>query len=291
METYPYRDTQRERTLITMGKVLPEIGPREEAFIASQKVFFVATAPLDPNHHVSVSPKANGCVVLDPHTVVYADLSGSGAETAAHLLQNGRMTLLFSNLEAGPPKILRLFGRAEVILAENVAPSLLRKLPSEITRSPGFRAVYKLRVSRISTSCGYSLPIFDFVKSRHVLDEFAEKLGTRGMFDYNTKKNSFSIDGLPSLALLRNGAPAVDPVEEEGFVFGKEVAKKPSLSSSNNGSSWKTPATMQLLPVYQTARRVNVRVRDLVLSAWLLLFVGVGAGMIAERHIAPRFIV
>jgi len=262
-----------------MGKLLPEIGPREEAFISSQKVFFVATAPLDPNHHVSVSPKANGCVVLDPHTIVYADLTGSGAETAAHVLQNGRMTLMFCNIEAGPPKILRLFGRAQVILAENVPPSLLQRLPSDITSHLGFRAVYKLAVSRISSSCGYSLPIMEFVKHRTTLDEVTEKNGKSWVFDYNTKKNSFSIDGLPSLALLRSNAPVVEPAEEEGYIVGKPI----SLSKQKKDSS----SFMQAfkLPNYKVApRTMEVRVQVLVLWAFSLLVVGVFAGTMAERH-------
>ena len=87
------------------------------------------------------------------------------------------MTIMFCNIEAGPPKILRLFGLPELILAENVPKPLLEQLPKDIIENPGFRAVYKLHVKRISSSCGYSLPVFDFVKSRKILHEWSEKTG------------------------------------------------------------------------------------------------------------------
>lgn len=206
-----------------MGKLLSEISEKEADFIASQKIFFVATAPRSDVHHVSVSPKApgNGCVVLDPHNVAYADLTGSGAETAAHVLQNGRMTLMFCNIEEGPPKILRLFGKAELILAENLSPQLRSKFPKEITNSFGFRAVYKLNVTRVTTSCGYTLPIMSFEKYRQTGKEWCENKGKDGMFDYATQKNCFSIDGLPSLGLLRKDCPFIEPVAEDGFILGK----------------------------------------------------------------------
>lgn len=207
-----------------MGKVLEEISEKEAAFIASQHVFFVATAPLSARHHVSVSPKAGrgSAVVLDSRTVAYADLTGSGAETAAHVRENGRMVLLFCNLEHGAPKILRLHGTAAIILAEDVPAALLAKFPASIAQNCGFRAVYQMDVTRVSTSCGYSLPVFDFVKQRTTLDEYAAKEGPQGIFDYQTLKNSYSIDALPSLALCRQKAPRdVVPVVEDGFVVGK----------------------------------------------------------------------
>lgn len=252
-----------------MGQVLPEISEKEAAFIASQKVYFVATAPLSVDHHVSVSPKANGCVVLDPHTVVYADLTGSGAETAAHVLQNGRMTLMFCNIEAGPPKILRLFGRAEVILAENVPTSLLQKLPAEITQSHGFRAVYKLHVERISSSCGYSMPVMEFKKHRRTLEETNEREGKVGIFNYSTLKNSFSIDGLPSLALLRKDAPNVEPVAEGGFIHGK--ANERALPDT-------TPRPFKL-QVYKGPAKLRIHLRDLVMAGVSIFVAGLVAGM------------
>jgi hypothetical protein len=206
-----------------MGKVLECITDSEKNFIAKQKVFFVATAPLDKDHRVNVSPKAPGTsvVVIDPHTVAYSDLTGSGAETAAHVMENGRMTILFCNLESGAPKILRLYGTARFIVKEEVEPSLLRRFPTEITSSFGFRAIFILKLERISTSCGYSLPVMAFENHRKILEEYTEKQGKEGMKDYCLKKNSFSIDGLPSLALIRNNNTVIVPKHEDGYIYGE----------------------------------------------------------------------
>lgn len=212
-----------------MGKVLSEIGPAEERFIAAQHIFFVATAPLSADHHVSLSPKAcdgTAIAVIDPHTVCYADLTGSGAETAAHVQQNGRMTLMFCNIEEGPPKILRLMGQARVIPADSKEIDSYRKRFSpNLTESFGFRAVFELIVTRISTSCGYSLPVMEFRKMRSILDEYVAKKGKEGMNQYVTKKNSYSIDGLPSIGLMRKNAPNVVPYQEDGYVYGKVLDK------------------------------------------------------------------
>mmetsp|Transcript_3229 Transcript_3229/g.3969 ORF Transcript_3229/g.3969 Transcript_3229/m.3969 type:complete len:111 (+) Transcript_3229:47-379(+) len=110
-----------------MGKLHKEITKDFIDFIAQQKVFFVATAPSSLDHQVNVSPRSPGTslVVMDPHTVAMADLSGSGAETASHLLQNGRMTLMFVNLEEGAPRILRFYGKAQIKLPDEVDEALL----------------------------------------------------------------------------------------------------------------------------------------------------------------------
>ncbi|KAL3918267.1 MAG: hypothetical protein SGARI_007511, partial [Bacillariaceae sp.] len=211
-----------------MGKVLESITEKEEDFIRKQKVFFVATAPLSADHHINVCPKAPGSsvIVLDPHTVAYAELSGSGAETAAHILENERMTLMFCNLEAGPPKILRLHGKARVVVKEDISSSMLQKFSKDLTtNNAGFRCIYVLKVDRISSSCGYSLPIMEFEKYRKILDEYSAKLGVKGMEEYGLKKNSFSIDGLPSLGLLRNKDKTIEMDPQEGYIFGKEVAE------------------------------------------------------------------
>jgi hypothetical protein len=188
---------------------------------------------LSKDGHVNVSPKAPGSAVavIDPHTVAYADLSGSGAETAAHILENQRMTLLFCNLEAGPPKILRLYGQATVVIKEKVPESLRLKLPKDITSCHGFRAVYVLKVHRISSSCGFSLPIMTYQKTRQILNEFSANKGEEGMWEYGIFKNSFSIDGLPSVGILRNSnqddkkkdATVIVPKPEGGYIFGELV--------------------------------------------------------------------
>ena len=216
-----------------MGKLLEKITEKEATFIRTQKVFFVATAALSPDHHVNVSPKApgTGVVVLDSYTVAYADLTGSGAETAAHVMENERMTLMFCNIEKGPPQILRLHGRARVVVKEEISPSMLAKFPKSLTMSFGFRCIYILKVHRISSSCGYSLPVMQFEKYRKILDEYTEKKGEEGMNEYGVYKNSFSIDGLPSLGLIRNKDKAIAPNPQDGYILGKEVASGGSTSA------------------------------------------------------------
>ena len=208
-----------------MGKVLDSITEKEEDFIRDQKVFFVATAPLSADHHINVSPKAPGAsvIVLDPHTVAYAELTGSGAETAAHVMENERMTLMFCNIEEGPPKILRLHGKARVVVKEDISSSMLEKFPKKLTTDNGFRCVYILKVHRISSSCGYSLPIMHFEKYRKTLDEYSERKGVKGMDEYGLQKNCFSIDGLPSLGLLRNKDKTIEMDPQAGYIYGKEV--------------------------------------------------------------------
>ena len=242
-----------------MGKVIECLTEKEEEFIKSQKVFFVATSPLDKDHHVNVSPKAPGTsvVVLDPYTVAYCDLSGSGAETTAHVLENSRMTLLFCNIEHGPPKILRLYGKAKVLAKDCISDSkefnkLVPKFPKSITSDYGFRAIFILNIDRMSTSCGYSLPVMKFEKYRQILNEYSTKKGEQGMVDYRIYKNSFSIDGLLSYGIYSHGnSKNIIPKPEDGYIFGEvdeDGGKKkssegnkayiiPKQQTRNNGSS------------------------------------------------------
>jgi hypothetical protein len=108
------------------------------------------------------------------------------------------MTLLFCNLEEGPPKILRLHGTAEfaeLVIKENVDKSLLEKFPDSLTQSPGFRSIFVLTVERISSSCGYSLPVMTYQKTRTTLDEFVQRKGMEGMKEYWIYNNVFRLMG------------------------------------------------------------------------------------------------
>lgn len=218
-----------------MGKLLDCIRDKDAEFMAEQKVFFVATAPLSKDHHVNVSPKSPGTslTVLDPHTVAYLDLTGSGSETAAHVTENGRMTILFCNLEEGPPKLMRLHGTARVLLREDADESLLAKFPKILTSSPGFRAIYFLKTDRISTSCGYSMPVMQFDNYRQVLNNWTESRGTQGMLDYGIEKNSYSIDGIASLAILRSKNDKdykIVPKPKDGYIHGVKLPRNALLS-------------------------------------------------------------
>ena len=176
-----------------MGRVLDEITPEVASFIAAQHVFFTATAPTEGGH-VNCSPKGLDTLqVLGSHEVAYLDLTGSGAETAAHLRQNGRITLMFCSFD-GKPNIVRLYGHGEVLpLDAPDAGRLLERLPAVL---PGARSVIRVDVTRVSTSCGYAVPILRYEGERPQLVEWAERKGSEGLDAYRAEKNERSIDGL-----------------------------------------------------------------------------------------------
>lgn len=178
-----------------MGKQLENIDPELAAWIARQRLFFVATAPLTPNGHINASPKGGEAFrVLGPMEVVYQDYTGSGAETAAHLRENGRIVLMFCAF-TGPPKIVRLHGRGTVITPDQ---GRFAELASHFPVNPGTRAFIHVAVSRVSSSCGYSVPCFDYREQRATLDDWATKQGPEKLQEYRARKNQRSIDGLPA---------------------------------------------------------------------------------------------
>jgi hypothetical protein len=179
-----------------MGKTYDHIDAALEKFISAQRVFFVATAPLDPNGHVNVSPKGlDSLWVLDAHTIAYVDYVGSGAETIAHLRENGRIVVMLCAFQ-GAPRIVRLHGRGEVL--EPNDPDF-RALRSRFPAEPAARAVIRIRVTRIADSCGYGVPLYAFERQRSQLADWASRKGEQGLVDYQETKNRTSIDGLPAL--------------------------------------------------------------------------------------------
>lgn len=183
---YLSEQTIRTDNLLNMGKTIPEgITDKLASFISKQPVFFVGTAA--EKGTVNVSPKSPGysLQVLDAHTVAYADLSGSGAETIAHVLQNGRITILFVNLEPKtPPTLLRVYGKATIVPAATARATGLDSLFSDdVTNdNPGWRSVVVVKVDRVSSSCGFSMPEMVFQKYRNTLNEYtikAEKANSR----------------------------------------------------------------------------------------------------------------
>ena len=189
-----------------MGRTYDRIDERQRAWIASQALFFVGTAPLAGDGHVNVSPKGpiGSLRVLDDSTLAYLDIVGSGAETIAHLRENGRIVVMLCAFE-GPPRILRLHGRGEVALAGDpeFAALLERARFDEPAAPEARRAVIVVDVERISDSCGYGVPLMAFAGVRQHQDAWAaKKLRTGGpgaLADYQAEKNSTSIDGLPAL--------------------------------------------------------------------------------------------
>ena len=188
-----------------MGKLDDAIEGRLEEFIRRQHVFFVATAPLAGDGLVNVSPKGlDSLRVLGPRTVAYLDLVGSGIETVAHLKENGRIAIMFCAFD-GPPRIVRLQGRGEVI--EPGAPEF-DDLAARFPSYPGTRSVIRVDCRRISDSCGFGVPRMAFEEDRTQLSAFAERKGPEGLEQYKAAKNARSLDGLPGLESGRAGPGA-----------------------------------------------------------------------------------
>lgn len=179
-----------------MGKVYGEIGEAQRELIAAQKMFFVATAPLAGEGHINLSPKGlDSFRILDANTVAYLDLTGSGAETIAHLRENGRIVIMFCTFE-GAPKILRLYGRGEVVTPGS---SEFVSLAALFPPMDGVRSVIRIHVERVADSCGYSVPRMKFEAERTQLLDWAARKGD-GLREYRRNNNARSIDGLPALS-------------------------------------------------------------------------------------------
>jgi len=180
-----------------MGKVLPEITPEVARFIGEQPVYFVATAPLSADGHLNLSPKGHDTFrVLSDSRVAYLDLTGSGNESAAHLVENGRITFMFCAFQ-GAPKILRLFGTGRVVLPGTDEWALLAPHFPEL---PGVRQIIVADIHRVQTSCGFAVPLLEVVGERDTLLRWAEAKGEDGLLQYRLEKNARSIDGLPAPA-------------------------------------------------------------------------------------------
>ena len=177
-----------------MGKIFTELTESHRSFIAQQKIFFVGSAP--NSGRVNLSPKGlDSLRVLNTRRVAYLDLTGSGNETAAHLLENGRITLMFCAFD-GAPLILRLYGEGHTVLPQEAEWQELRPLFGPFI--PGERQITVVSVSSVQTSCGFSVPFFSYIGDRTQLTEWAEKKGEAGLAEYRSEKNVHSIDGLPT---------------------------------------------------------------------------------------------
>lgn len=164
-------------------------------FIGNQPIFFVASAPLTAEGHVNLSPKGLDCLrILTPNKVAYLDLTGSGNETSAHLAENGRITFMFCSFN-GPPRILRLYGRGQVVLP---AAREWADLAPQFPPYPGTRQIITAEIDTVQTSCGFAVPLMDYVGERDTLIRWAETKGQDGLEAYWQEKNRHSIDGLPT---------------------------------------------------------------------------------------------
>jgi Pyridoxamine 5'-phosphate oxidase len=173
-----------------MAKQFDSISDNIKGFIEAQKVFFVSTAMADGR--INLSPKGmDSFRVLSPNRIVWLNLTGSGNETAAHLLKNNRMTIMFCAFE-GKPLILRLYGTAKTFHERDAEfAELLTNFPS----IAGSRQIIDMQVETVQTSCGYAVPLMDFKAERTILTDWAETKGDDGIKDYWAEKNVKSIDG------------------------------------------------------------------------------------------------
>lgn len=176
---------------IVMATQYPEISDKIKDFIQQQKIFFVASATADSR--INLSPKGmDSLKVISKNRVAWLNVTGSGNETAAHVQQSPRMTIMFTAFE-GSPMILRLYGNARVIHKND---SQWDELYSLFDPIPGARQIFDLDVDLVQTSCGMAVPFFDYVEDRELLREWATKKGDDAVKQYWTDKNQLSIDGI-----------------------------------------------------------------------------------------------
>lgn len=175
-----------------MAKRFDSIEPAHREFIERQKIFFNASAA--PEGHVNVSPRATALLrVLDDHTVIYLDLTGSGNETAAHVRLINRVTLMFCAFE-GAPQILRLYGKVQVLRRGGEEYAALLAAHFGNMEPLGARQMIRVTVDLVQTSCGYNVPQFRFVAERDTLMRWAESKGPEGLEEYRLRNNARSID-------------------------------------------------------------------------------------------------
>ena len=176
-----------------MAKLYEQISPKLQQFIEDQKIFFVATATADSK--INLSPKGMDSLrVLDPNRVAWLNVTGSGNETAAHVQEHPRMTLMFTAFEDNP-LILRVYGTARAIHTDDPEWQLLFPL---FTPLPGARQIFDLTVDLVQTSCGMAVPLYDYVGEREQLNAWAAKKGEEGVAAYWKESNRVSLDGKPT---------------------------------------------------------------------------------------------
>ncbi len=189
-----------------MGRVYDGIDERLADWIARQPLFFVGTAPSGDGGHINLSPKGpiGSLQVLGERSVAYLDIVGSGAETIAHLRQNGRIVVMLCAF-AGPPRIVRLHGTGTVVLpGDDGYDELLSRGFDEPQHPEARRAFIRIDVARVADSCGYGVPLMSYEGQRPHSDLSADKRlrvhGPDAMQRYQAEHNRVSIDGLPAVS-------------------------------------------------------------------------------------------
>ncbi len=178
-----------------MGKFFDKILDSHMKFIRKQKIFFTASAPLSPEGHINLSPKGmDSFRICSENQVAYMDLVGSGNETSAHILENGRLTFMFCAFE-GQPNILRLYCTGTTVLPGSEEwEQLSKNFPLHL----GTRQIILADVYEVQTSCGFSVPYYQYTGERDHAQKWAEKKGREGLENYKQQKNRQSLDGLPT---------------------------------------------------------------------------------------------
>lgn len=182
-----------------MGQRYSEISDKLIEFIEEQKIFFVGTATA--NSRINISPKGmDSFRVLGPNRVAWLNVTGSGNETAAHVQESSRMTIMFCAFQ-GNPMILRLYGHARAVHHDD--PEWGELFPS-FNPIPGARQVFDLTIDLVQNSCGMGVPLFDHVEDREQLINWAIKKGEDGLKEYWEEKNQLSLDGRPTNIMKKN---------------------------------------------------------------------------------------
>jgi hypothetical protein len=178
-----------------MGKFFEFITDHHKEFIVSQHLFFVSTAPLDGDGHINLSPKGlDSFRILSNNKVAYMDIIGSGNETSAHILENGRITFMFCAF-GGPPNILRLYGKGYTVLPGDTE---WPELSSHFDILLSTRQIIVADIFKVQTSCGFAVPYYEYTGERDHSHKWAEKKGAEGLKEYKKEKNLVSLDGLPT---------------------------------------------------------------------------------------------
>lgn len=184
-----------------MAKFFESISDNHKAFIAKQRMFFTASAPLQADGHINLSPKGmDSFRILSADKVAYMDINGSGNETSAHILENGRITVMFCAFD-GPPNILKLYGKGYTVLpgdTEWAQLSALFDLPLPA------RQVIVIDVHKVITSCGYGVPFMDYKGERDQAIKWCENKGEEGLKKYQEDNNMKSLDGLPTAMAIKS---------------------------------------------------------------------------------------
>jgi len=182
-----------------MGQRYSEISDQLEEFIKNQKLFFVGTATADSR--INISPKGMDSLrILNKNRVIWLNVTGSGNETSAHIQQSPRMTIMFSAFE-GKPMILRLYGEARVIHINDPEWNELFPLFEPL---PGARQIFDLSIDLVQSSCGMSVPFYDYVEEREQLKDWAINKGDENIKKYWKDTNQISLDGKATHILEKN---------------------------------------------------------------------------------------